>query len=782
MELWAKSRLNGQEKGELLSIHTNKVLSFIETLISHKNASIILSQLSQENKLKEDVLRELFRVAAVWHDFGKVDPAFQNKKVKNPAFKTDISQYIPHNLLSPGFCNWDYILPLCKESENAHNILKIMIGIVAFHHWRESMVSYLTYDIKSLYKKINGNNINNLKAHFNNSFHKYISDTPRKRLSKMMIFPDNITFLPAKLRAAEDKAEKKLYVFLKGFLHRADHFASANLENERIENDPVSLFSIKANVIKEVGKDETELWQLSLLEKAKNKNCILEAATGMGKTEFAFLWAGDNKVFYTLPLRTSVNAMYERSKRIAGETAVSLLYSDACLYFMESIKKEGNQKEDTDYSTYNTLARELTYSVTVSTCDQLFVAGLKYPGYEKTYSTLAYSRVVIDEIQAYDPKMSAIAVKMLEEIALLGGKFLVMTATMPEFIKKEISERIKDIELIPPEAPHYPLNLRKHRIKMFPFKIKKGKSIGFEITPEGIETIAKEIIKIYKSVKKILVILNTVKQAKQMYKTLRKLNIDEKSLLLLHSQFILSERRDKEVKALNDDFEGILISTQLIEASLDINFEVLFTELSPIDSLIQRMGRVLRNKKEDGFIYSGDPNVYIFYWNNDKEVYVSGIGKERVYEKDLIKNSLVLLKDDILISEQEKSQWVNKVYSEAPKTFVEMLDRLDNLFTAQSKDEAQKIFRDIYQIKIIPRKFVDEIRDKIQGKGFWDCYKVISDYTVSIPYYRIKAQQIKEFYRIIPEVKFKGIYFANADYDEYGIGNIYDYLEADNID
>ncbi len=644
------------------------------------------------------------------------------------------------------------------------------------------MVSYLTYDIESLYEKINENNISNLKAHFNNSFHKYISDTPRKRLSKMMIFPDNITFLPAKLRSAEGKAEKKLYVFLKGFLHRADHFASANLDNEKIENDPVALFSIKANVIKEVGKDETELWQLSLLEKAKNKNCILEAATGMGKTEFAFLWAGDNKIFYTLPLRTSVNAMYERAKKIVGYNQVSLLYSDACLYFMGMNKKEDAAYTNIDYSTYNTLAREMTYPVTVSTCDQLFVAGLKYPGYEKIYSTLAYSRFVIDEIQAYDPRMSAIAVKMLEEIAILGGKFLIITATMPEFIKKEISKRVSNIELIPPEAPYYPSNLKKHRIKILPFKINGRKKISFEDTLEGVNTIAQEINKTYKTTKKILVILNTVKQAKQMYKALRKLDIDEDRLLLMHSQFILSERRDKEVKALNDDFEGILISTQLVEASLDINFEVLFTELSPIDSLIQRMGRVLRDKKEDRFIYSGYPNVYIFYWNNDKEVYVSGIGKERVYEENLIKNSLVLLKDDILISEQEKSQWVNKVYSEAPKTFVEMLDRLDNLFTAQSKDEAQKIFRDIYQIKIIPKIFVDEIRDKIQGKGFWDCYKVISDYTVSIPYYKVKAQQIKELYRIIPEVKFKGIYFANADYDEYGIGNIYDYLDADNID
>ncbi len=114
MELWAKSRVNGEGKGELLSAHTNKVLSFIEALIIHKNASPILSQLSQENTLKENVLMELFRVAAVWHDLGKVDPAFQNQKVKNPVFKADISQYIPHNLLSPGFCNWDYILSLCN--------------------------------------------------------------------------------------------------------------------------------------------------------------------------------------------------------------------------------------------------------------------------------------------------------------------------------------------------------------------------------------------------------------------------------------------------------------------------------------------------------------------------------------------------------------------------------------------------------------------------------------------------------------------------------------------
>jgi len=72
---------------------------------------------------------------------------------------------------------------------------------------------------------------------------------------------------------------------------------------------------------------------------------------------------------------------------------------------------------------------------------------LKYPGYEKVHATLAYSRLVIDEVQAYDPRSAAVIVKLIEDVFTLGGKVLLMTATLPDFISKAIRNRLGERKL-----------------------------------------------------------------------------------------------------------------------------------------------------------------------------------------------------------------------------------------------------------------------------------------------------------------------------------------------
>lgn len=78
----------------------------------------------------------------------------------------------------------------------------------------------------------------------------------------------------------------------------------------------------------------------------------------------------------------------------------------------------------------------------VSTGDQFFPYALRPPGYEKIYATFSYSRLVIDEVQAYDPKAAAIIVKFIEDVVCMGGRFLLMTATLPKFIQESIKKSL----------------------------------------------------------------------------------------------------------------------------------------------------------------------------------------------------------------------------------------------------------------------------------------------------------------------------------------------------
>ncbi|MFN3135721.1 MAG: CRISPR-associated helicase Cas3', partial [Candidatus Kryptonium sp.] len=247
---------------------------------------------------------------------------------------------------------------------------------------------------------------------------------------------------------------------------------------------------------------------------------------------------------------------------------------------------------------------------------------------------------------------------------------------------------------------------------------------------------------------------NTVKKSQELYNSLK-----EFSPLLLHSRFARVDRTFKEDEVLKEDFEGILIATQVVEVSLDIDFDVLITELAPLDVLIQRMGRVYRRFKTDGEFYPSEPNVYIFTQD------ISGIGG--VYEKEIVEKTKSLLKDGVL-SEEQKLKMVEVFYSEKNlkgtnywTKFNSALELIKN-FNANRKSEAQRIFRGIGQIEVIPEsllerevqnlKILDELNldkaplkdilERVKVEDKWEkifVMELVKDFMVPIPLYRIKG-------------------------------------------
>lgn len=151
--------------------------------------------------------------------------------------------------------------------------------------------------------------------------------------------------------------------------------------------------------------------------------------------------------------------MWKRLRNIFGENKVGLLHSDA-LFYLEDIKDHIKDENISESFISYELSKNLSYPVIVATADQFFTAGLKYSGYEKIYSTLAYSYVILDEIQLYDPRIAAIIIKTLEEITKLGSKICIMSPTLPEFYK----EKIRNIEF--EEKEYIPSNLKKHKIEL----------------------------------------------------------------------------------------------------------------------------------------------------------------------------------------------------------------------------------------------------------------------------------------------------------------------------
>ena len=218
--------------------------------------------------------------------------------------------------------------------------------------------------------------------------------------------------------------------------------------------------------------------------------------------------------------------------------------------------------------------------------------------------------------------------------------------------------------------------------------------------------------------KKVLVICNTVSKAQKVYEELSK-RTDE--VFLLHSRYIRKHRDQLEKMIMdfsdNDEMTGIWVTTQIVEASLDIDFDVLYTEMCTADSLLQRMGRCNRAGKKD----ITDANVLIY-------VNYSGCMKngKGIYDSDIYDRSVQLLVayNGELFAEKDKVQYMNEVYDvDALKNtaYFQMIKRNLAKFKSlqpldyTSKKDIDEDFRGIKSITVIPDRIYQENQDLIEA-------------------------------------------------------------------
>lgn len=672
-----------------------------ETLFDHTRAVVgsALSLLEEYgNRIKsswpESIadLSRLLRIVATYHDLGKNYTPFQNvlrKSIKiDPLAVSSLDPHIPHSFLSTSF----FLADASDLGVEDLYLKALLTRAIAFHHHREIMEKLVDPD-NELLKEVIKEDIqpNYERLDFMKEL-GIILNRPGFKGIKRVLSGTWDSYWESVVR--NNPEYQAAYTLLAGFLMKADHSASAHLpaEFEPFENTKNSILKYLA----EKKIDISSLWQMEILDSIREKNVILIASTGMGKTELALLWNGDEKLFYTLPLRTSVNAMFGRMLSVFGDDGrIGLLHSTASAYLLKEIDE--SDKQAGEMVGLIDRAKQLSLPLSVSTADQLFTSTFKYPGYEKVYATLSYSNVVIDELQAYNPEIAAAILWGLKEVTELGSKFCLMTATLPGFYLDFVKENLRDFVI---ERRFLPVS--KHRIELLNDNI-----IGY----------CDSIVASWKEKGKVLVVVNTVKQAQKLYEELKKRlkNESENNLMLLHSGFILRDRSSKEKRLLDKDnpFKGIVVSTQVVEASLDIDFPVLFTEIAPADSLIQRMGRVERKIRE-GKLNLEKPNVLIF-WSDE----TSGVGS--VYERSLVSGTGKLLENysGKTVSEEDKQDIVNALYysdnaKKVKEKFEKAIEMLKlGILRAKNRDDAQKLFRDISSIECIPFTVYEREEDAI---------------------------------------------------------------------
>lgn len=416
----------------------------------------------------------------------------------------------------------------------------------------------------------------------------------------------------------------------KGLLMAADHYASA-LE-EKTEPLLDKLF-IMPDL--HFYNRKHYLYPLSSIDASdKRTHTLVTAPTGAGKTDF-LLRRCKGRVFYTLPFQASINAMYDRIKNDLHDTNAQIYL----LHAASSIKVREHGIEE------QILQRHLGASVKILTPHQMasIVFGIK--GFEAMLLDLEGCDVILDEIHTYASEIQAIVLKIIEILKSIHCRIHVGTATMPSVLYNKI------LDLLGGKSEVFEVKLSPAILKAFNRHI-IHKVTNFENCIDLIETSIEEN-------KKILIVCNQVKRAQALFGNISD-SYPDAHRMLIHSRYKREDRIHLE-QTLKDDFDKsheacIVVSTQVVEVSLDISFDVMITECAPIDAMVQRFGRINRRRTEESIGTYKD--IYVIQPPEDTN-------EALPYDVSILQKSYEILPDGHLFEEASLQEMIDMVYPDA---------------------------------------------------------------------------------------------------------------------
>lgn len=539
-----------------------------------------------------------------------------------------------------------------------------------------------------------------------------------------------------------------IYSLLKGILHYADWYGSGKKDILYSTNKDIPSF-IKdlEKRCKVKGLIFSGLKPFQKICKNHSGHLVTVAPTGSGKTEASLLWALNNvqelqsaKILYFLPTMVTANCIYERLLEFFGKENVGLTHSTANLFLQNSNRSSKEAEEDMWENRRDVLLNQTFMKpITVGTVDQLLTIGFNSGRWVIKETNAANSVIIIDEIHTYKGWEIGLIISAIEHFSSLGTRFMLMSATMTQSIQQLFCKNLKNAMLIKEESL-----LNAKRSKYF---------IEDRFISDSIKDIEKAAL--YEN-KKILVVVNTVRLCQDLAQKLSHLNP-----LCYHSQFILRDRKkiEKEINNFNSlSSPHLLIATQVVEVSLDIDYDWLFTECAPPEAIAQRAGRVnrYRDSKRDSRVYLFKPT------EKGEKVY------NQIEFPDLLTLSFEAFKNAPReISEKNILDILEKVYKgyiiENSKIFKEAVNQYklsqsnrNMIFDSLTKEDKQETTRQTnYEtVSVIPKCFQKEIINLKPSDRQW--------FEVKIPAWY--AKKYKE--------EINGITYCDIDYDQ-NIGVIY---------
>lgn len=667
-----------------------------------------------------------------FHDFGKAAVGFQNSLNSNSYWG------YRHEILSACFIkSLKDIFP--EFTVNA-------IGLTIITHHKDIKKLLEDYNIKKVeVKRVFEEKLFELKPNFDEllSYFDLVPELSEKYLGYELEVPNKISFddlesvyIQTVFNYFKDfncdnynELHGSYGYFLKGFMNACDYLASGS----------------KYKILPAVKNGElynfNSLRKTQLIASKTEGSSFLIAPTGSGKTEASFLWADNNqndkfskRIFYVLPFTASINAMYKRLvEDLGSDELVGISHGKASYFIYQSIANENYNESKLQAIEIQNLTKKIYRPYKILTPFQLikFFFGVK--GFEMGLSELANSLIILDEIHAYDARVTCL---LLESLKILKNKFgvdiFIMSATLPSFLKNLFSQELNISNIISLDSDELDLFTR-HNVN---------------IIDSNIENCFEDILNDINSGKKVLIVCNTVNKSQCIFQWFKENGVDNSALL--HSKFILKDRERIEK---NLDNLNLLIGTQAIEVSLDIDYDVLYSEPAPLDALIQRFGRVNRRGWKDNLI----KQVNIFKIGSDNDKYI--------YNQNLVDKTLDILDNFDILKESKIQDIIDYVYSDGyDSKNQEVFDNVKHSFNYLLNDVVPFINfnkdSDFYNIfdsyEVVPQKFREEYLEKLDKKQHYEAM----GYCLSIS----KSQYFQLMNKNNVEI-IKGMGFVNVEYD-----------------
>lgn len=573
------------------------------------------------------------------HDLGKASPSFQTQYQPAEAILTEIGfTFLPRAAYNPSphglvtgwaICSENLIPGLDEEETEA--LARVLSG----HHgtWPDND----TFDQPS-----RGNNLGS----------KHWKDARKSICGKLA----DIFNPPTKFIFPKEGLERNIFLtLLSGLVSVADWLASMELvfPAEGLGSDLQAYFQVSAQRAKDVVSDQGWLlWndpnnnlaftfqsafpkhpnplplQQAVFDAAYEADlpamALIEAPTGIGKTEIALMladhWLKINSgrgLYIAMPTQATSNQMYDRvsdflTKRYSNERVhLQLAHGHALLdsRFDKTILSNIGDTDQTDgivaAGWFLPRKRTLLAPYGVGTVDQIFLSVLQTRHFFVRLFGLYGKVIIFDEVHAYDAYQSEIFTRLLGWLRALKISVILLSATLPANVRRQMVAAYAGSDRLQQEDEHsYP------RLTMVTSNGSETHKLPPSLSkPVNIEWIGKTPGEVAEYLSKKLenggcaaVICNTVARAQMMYQAVKESNVAPGNTHLFHARFPYIWRKEMEEMILNQygptgerPQRSVVIATQVIEQSLDLDFDIMVSELAPIDLLIQRAGRLHRH-------------------------------------------------------------------------------------------------------------------------------------------------------------------------------------------